>query len=241
MMHRKFYFFCLVAGLSLAIFSGLFSCRKGDPIGIIQSTEPPPPISKLRDFSISEFEDTLDLRFSFGSFSDIDLRRFDYAWTCEQTPAGAKPPVILNANKPEGTAYGLEPGIYRFRIVASNKKGQSTQSFQVTVMQDTLRGRTFIIPGQKWIVVDSVYTNGIKFTKWNPKIITYPTRPDLFFRKLSGMFISYRNEGESVWNTFDGFETAILNNETFWCKLTDAPQAWKALDNKNVDLRIYFR
>jgi hypothetical protein len=241
MMNRKFYFLNLAAGISLATMLITFSCRKGDPIGIIQSTEPPPAINQIRSYSVSEFEDTLSLRFSFNSFSDIDFGRFDYAWTCEQTPAGANAPVILNANKPEGTAYGLKPGVYQFRIRASNKKGQSTQTFQVTVKEDTLRGRTFIIPNQTWLVPDSVYRNGINYTKWNPKIITDPVRPDLFFRRLQGMFLSYRTQGESDWKPFDGFETALINEERFWCKLPDAPEAWKALNNKKVDIRIYFR
>lgn len=241
MIHRKFSLFYLTAGLSLAMIFAIFSCRKGDPIGIIQSTEPPPTINKIRNFAISEYEDTLALRFSFGSFSDIDFRRFEYAWTCEQVPPGVKPPVILNADKPEATAYGLEPGEYGFRIVASNKRGQSSQSFQVTVKEDTLRGKTIIIPNQTWLVPDSVYRNGIDYVKWNPKIITDPPRPDLFFRKLSGMFLSYRTQGESEWKSFEGFEMAIINEASFWCKLPDAPESWKALNNRKVDLRIYFR
>lgn len=241
MIHRKYTVFCLATGLAVAMTLGIFSCRKGDPIGIIQSTEPPPAINKIRNFAISELEDTIDLRFSFGTSSDIDFRRFDYSWTCDQVPAGVKQPVILNANRQEATAYGLKPGLYQFSILVSNKKGQRSQSFQVTVKEDTLRGKTIIIPNQTWLVPDSVYTNGIKFTKWNPKIITDPPRPDLFFRKLAGMSLSYRTEGESAWKTFDGFEMAIINEENFWCKLPDAPETWKALNNKKVDLRIYFR
>jgi hypothetical protein len=55
------------------------------------------------------------------------------------------------------------------------------------------------------------------------------------------MYISYRNEGESDWKTLDGFEQAILNEDTFWSKLTNAPESWKALNNKKTDFRIYFR
>jgi hypothetical protein len=221
---------------------GVQSCRKGDPFGIIQSDNPPPGIQNVRDYSISEFEDTIALRFRFNSFSDIVYERYSYAWTCIRKPDGVDAPTIVNGGKPEATAYGLKPGVYQFKIQATNKKGQSSESFQVTVMEDTLRGKTIIIPDQTWIVLDSVTTIGtVTWVRWNPKLITAPKRPDLFFRKLSGMYISYRNEGENEWKKLDGFEQAILLEETFWSKLPNAPESWKALHGKKADVRIYFR
>ncbi len=240
--NRKTQWIALLSGVLLTVVTGMQSCRKGDPIGIIQSDNPPPAIQNVRDYSISEFEDTINLRFKFNSFSDIVYERYDYSWTCVQKPDGVNAPTILNAGKPEAVAYGMKPGIYQFKILTTNKKGQSSETFQVTVMPDTLKGKTIIIPDQTWLVLDSVTRIGtVTWTRWNPKLITSPRRPDLFFRKLSGMYISYRNEGESDWKTLDGFEQAILNEDTFWSKLTNAPESWKALNNKKTDFRIYFR
>lgn len=218
------------------------SCRKGDPFGIIQSDNPPPAIQNIRDYAISEFEDTIDLKFRFNTFSDVVWERYEYAWTCIQKPDGAPAPTILNTKTYDTKAYGLKEGVYQFNIVATNKKGNSSETFQVTVMKDTLKGKTIIIPNQTWLVLDSVTRIGtVTWTRWNPKLITSPRRPDLFFRKLSGMYISYRNEGETEWKTLDGFEMAILNDDTFWSKLTNSPESWKALNNKKTEMRIYFR
>gem|GEM_PF-2444529 len=218
------------------------SCRKGDPVGIIQSDNAPPGIQNIRDFSISEFEDTIDLKFRFNTFSDVVYARYKYSWTCTEYPSGAKAPVLLNRESPEGKAYGMTPGIYQFQIEATNKKGKSSETFQVTVLRDTLKGRFIYLPEQVWLVEDSIVRIGAAtWTRYNPKLITSPERPDLFFRKLEGISISYRNAGESEWKNLEGFETTIIDQKTFWSKFTNAPENWKALNGKKAEMRLYFR
>jgi hypothetical protein len=232
--------FFAVGFLAFAVFS--VSCRKGDPVGIIQSDNAPPGIQNIRDFSISEFEDTIDLKFRFNSFSDIVYSRYKYSWTCIEYPSGAKAPVLLNRESPEGKAYGMVPGIYQFQIEANNKKGKSTETFQVTVLKDTLKGKFVYLPEQVWLVEDSVVRIGAAtWTRYNPKLITSPERPDLFFRKLEGITFSYRNAGDSEWKTLEGFEIAIIEQKVFWSKFTNAPENWKALNGKKAEMRLYFR
>lgn len=217
------------------------SCRKGDPFGIIQSDNPPPGIQRIADFAVSEFEDTIDLRFKFQELGDIVYERYNYSWECIAKPDGAPNPTIVNGSRPEGTAYGLKRGQYQFRITATNKKGSSNRAFTVSVLQDTLKGRTIILPNQKWFIKDSTFRNGITFYYIDQYLISAPERPDLFFRKRSGVTIQYRTEGETEWSAFNGFETAFVDQKTFWSKLPNAPDDRKPLHNKNVELRLTYR
>lgn len=231
-------------GWGLLIMATVFawSCRKGDPFGIIQSDNAPPTLQNIRDFVISEFEDTLDLKVRFNTGSDVVWDRYEYAWTCIQKPDGVPAPLFSNAGSYETIAYGLKPGAYTFNIVVSNKKGNSAKTFNVNVLRDTLKGKTIVVPNQSWLVVDSVTRIGtVTWTRWNPKLISSPERPDLFFRKLSGMYLSYRNEGETEWHDFDNFEKTIVSGHTLWTKYTNAPEEWKTLHGKKAELRIYFR
>jgi hypothetical protein len=216
------------------------SCRKGDPFGIIQSDNPPPGIQRIADYAVSEFEDTLDLRFKFQAI-DVVFERYNYAWECISKPAGAPEPKLLAADKPDATAFGLKRGQYQFRITASNKKGSSTRSFTVSVLEDTLKGKTIILPNQKWFIKDSTFRNGITFYYIDQYLVSAPERPDLFFRKRSGVTVQYRTEGESAWASFDGFETAFVGQKTFWSKFPNASDDKKSLHNKNVELRLIYR
>jgi hypothetical protein len=216
------------------------SCRKGDPFGIIQSDNPPPGIQRIADYAVSEFEDTLDLQFKFQAI-EVVFERYTYAWECIAKPAGAPEPTLVGADKPDATAFGLKRGQYQFRITASNKKGSSTRSFTVSVLEDTLKGKTIILPNQKWFIKDSTFRNGITFYYIDQYLISAPERPDLFFRKRSGVTVQYRTEGETDWASFNGFETAFVGQKTFWSKFPNASDDKKSLHNKNVELRLIYR
>lgn len=239
------------SGQGIIHFKGIFllsliitffvSCSKDAPFGIIQSEIAPPPISAGKDKFASSLQDTLTLTTVSSSAEVLTPVNYKFSWTNIQKPSGAKVPVIVNPGSYETLIYGMVPGEYQFQVEASNKKGLKKDIIAVTIVQDTLSGKTIYIDELTWNIINVPLFPGATASKnIIAELQTNYERPDLFFRKQWSMEVSYLTEGEQSWKSTQDFNFDINDYKSVKLSRENLTQDWRSLNLKKVTMRIRF-
>ncbi len=217
------------------------SCSKDAPFGIIQSEIAPPAISAGKDKFVSSLQDTLTYTTVSSSAEILTPENFKFSWTTIQKPIGAREPVILKPGSYETVIYGLVPGEYQFQVEISNKKGSKKDIVATTVIQDTLSGKTIIIEGLTWNIINVPLFPGATASKnIIAELKTNFERPDLFFRKQWSMEVDYLTEGEQSWKPTQDFKFNINDYKSVTLTKENLTQDWRLLNLKSVTMRIRF-
>jgi hypothetical protein len=233
-----------IKGTILAFMLGIVivSCSKDAPFGIIQNELAPPPISAGKDKFVSSKQDTLTFTTVSSSAEVLTPSNYKFSWTTIQKPSGAKEPIIVNPGSYETIIYGMVPGDYQFQVEASNKKGSKKDIVAVTVVQDTLSGKTIYFDDLTWNIINVPLFPGSTASKnIIAELKTNYERPDLFFRKQWSMEVSYLTEGEQSWKSTEDFQFIIDDYKSVTLKRENLTQDWRSLNLKKVTMRIRFR
>jgi hypothetical protein len=223
------------------ITSLLISCSKDAPFGIIQNELAPPPISAGKDKFASSLQDTVSFTTVSSSAEVLTPSNYKFSWTNVQKPSGAKDPVIVNPGSYETVIYGMVPGEYQFQVEASNKKGSKKDIVAVTIMKDTLTGKTIYIDDLTWNIINVPLFPGSTASKnIIAELKTNFERPDLFFRKQWSMEVAYLTEGEQSWKSTEDFQFIIDDYKSVTFKRENLTQDWRLLNLKKVTMRIRF-
>jgi hypothetical protein len=217
------------------------SCSKDTPFGIIQNEIAPPPITAGKDKFASSLQDTVTLTTVSSSAEILNPANYKFSWTNIQKPTGAKDPVIANPGSYETVIYGMVPGEYQFQVEASNKKGLKKDIISVTIVPDTLSGKTIYIDGLTWNIINIPLFPGSTASKnIIAELQTNFERPDLFFRKQWSMEVSYLTEGEQSWKSTEDFKFEINDYKSISLSRENLTQEWRLLNLKKVTMRIRF-
>jgi hypothetical protein len=150
MKNSPVYFFM---PLYLLVF--LLSCQKEKIFPITDNQEyinkPPEVIADADKFVSSKYPFTILQIIQADGTSVKWVRNWSIQWTCTKKPSGAPGPVIFQPQAEETIVNGLVPGEYEFRVELKNVKGISGNAVNVTVVEDTMSGKTMVFDQVPWI------------------------------------------------------------------------------------------
>ncbi len=131
------------------------SCQKEKVIPIPDKqeyiTKPPEVIADADRFVSSKYPFT-NLQIIQADGTTVKwVKNWTVQWTCAKKPAGAPDPVILQPQEDGTPVNGLVLGEYEFRVELKNSKGVSGGAVYVTVVEDTMSGKTLVFDQVPWI------------------------------------------------------------------------------------------